>query len=79
MRVVRDDLGPGGLWIRSRSPVVVPVTGVVKLDGQPLADAKVTFLPKDKENASFTGTTDATGKFELTAANLRGASPARTR
>ena len=46
----------------------VPVSGQVKLDGQPLADAHVTFRPGSKElypgPASY-GKTDAEGRFVL--------------
>lgn len=49
---------------------VVPVSGVVKLDGQPLANGVVAFQPigsKTQENPGpgSTAYTDATGKFSL--------------
>jgi len=43
----------------------VPVEGTVLLDGQPLADAQVLFLPKSSGRPA-TGRTDAAGKFKLT-------------
>lgn len=44
------------------------VEGVVTLDGQPVPDATVTFVPVQAGNgASATGTTDAEGKYRLTA------------
>jgi hypothetical protein len=49
-------------------PRTVPVSGQVKLDGQPLADAQVIFRPDSKElspgPASY-GKTDAQGRFVL--------------
>jgi len=47
---------------------LVPVTGIVKLDGKPLADATVNFLPKTSAGPGFypaMGTTDQSGKYEL--------------
>jgi hypothetical protein len=50
---------------------LTPVTGTVKLNGAPLADAAVTFLyngPPESLPADFTGSvgkTDANGKYEL--------------
>lgn len=47
---------------------LVPVSGVVKLNGQPLADADVQFHfdgDPPKEYFGSTGKTDATGKYEL--------------
>ncbi len=56
-------------------PVVVPVTGVITLDGAPLADAKVLFLPNEKTSNPCTGTTDAAGKYTLTQSTFQGATP----
>jgi hypothetical protein len=63
-------------WIRAAAPIalagligcgdpddrisLVPVTGTVTLNGKPLADARVTFLP-DPANKSNTPGTDSTG------------------
>jgi hypothetical protein len=41
------------------------VTGSVHLDGQPLADAYVGFVPKDQTAAANFGVTDAEGNFEV--------------
>jgi len=42
------------------------VTGTVTLDGSGLADAQVTFTPADSSSGgSSTGTTDASGRYEL--------------
>ncbi len=45
-------------------PAVVPVTGVVKVNGQPMADVFVEFQP-NKEGWGSRGKTGADGKFEL--------------
>ena len=47
---------------KSRYPLA-PVSGTVKLDGQPLADAFVNFQPKG--GLGSTGITDAEGKYTL--------------
>jgi hypothetical protein len=41
----------------------MPVSGLVTLNGQPLADAKVTLMPKDGRRAA-NGLTDSSGRFE---------------
>ena len=46
------------------SPAGAKVTGTVLLDGQPLADATVTFYPVDGSRSSI-GITDAQGKYTL--------------
>ena len=43
---------------------LAPVSGTVTLDGEPVAGAKVTFLPAGP-GIPATGTTDATGRYEL--------------
>jgi hypothetical protein len=55
-------LGCGG----ERGPELAPVTGLVTLDGKPLAGALVTFVPQGETRGqgSFAHT-DAAGKFEL--------------
>lgn len=62
------------------APSVVPVTGTVTVEGQPLAGAGVSFRPdRDKGNESGFmpgGSTDASGKYELMAtAGAMGAPP----
>jgi hypothetical protein len=42
---------------------LAPVSGTIKYQGQPVADANVIFIPADGPRAS--GTTDAEGKFKL--------------
>lgn len=41
----------------------MPVSGTVTLDGEPLADAKVTLMPKDSRRVA-NAITDKTGRFE---------------
>ncbi|WP_148618899.1 carboxypeptidase-like regulatory domain-containing protein [Mariniblastus fucicola] len=41
----------------------LPVSGTVTLDGQPLADAKVTLMPKDNRRVA-NAITDETGRFD---------------
>ena len=41
------------------------VTGVVKMDGEPLVKATVTFFPVDNNGSTAVGTTDANGKYTL--------------
>ena len=43
---------------------LAPVSGTVTLDGEPVAGAKVTFLPAGP-GIPATGTTDATGRYQL--------------
>ena len=45
-------------------PQIAPVHGVVKLDGQPLANADVQFQPDGSQRPS-SGRTDANGHYEL--------------
>ena len=53
---------------------LVPVDGVVTLDGKPVADAGVLFSPADpKMGPPASGTTDADGKFTLATNNRSGA------
>ncbi|MHB9081972.1 MAG: hypothetical protein ACYC3X_31290 [Pirellulaceae bacterium] len=44
----------------------VPVTGLVMLDGKPVAGASVTFSPTGKGGRAAVGTTDAEGRYTLT-------------
>lgn len=44
---------------------MVPVTGTVKLDGQPLVNATVQFIPEEPGGQTASGTTDADGVFNL--------------
>lgn len=49
----------------SSGPPVYPVTGVVKVKGQPVIGADIVFSLKDGTGSSF-GRTDTTGRYELT-------------
>jgi hypothetical protein len=50
------------------------VQGVVTLDGKPVAEATVVFVPvTEGKGVSATGRTDASGTYKLTAANTGGA------
>ena len=52
------------------------VTGVITMDGSPLAGASVTFSPVDDKGSVAIGTTDANGKYALQ--TLLGAADAGT-
>lgn len=49
-------------------PARVPAGGQVKLDGKPLADCAVVFVPVDG-GAAANGVTDAAGRFRLATTN----------
>lgn len=44
----------------------LPVSGIVKLDGQPVQGAVVTFHPEQGSGRVASGTTDSEGRFALT-------------
>src|SRR5436190_10000431 len=46
-------------------PDPVPVEGVVTLDGKPLENAYVNFVPNGADMLTASGTTDASGNFAL--------------
>jgi hypothetical protein len=48
-----------------RSPLPVPVSGVVTLNGQPLDGATVMFFLIDSNGRAAVGTSDMTGRFQL--------------
>src|SRR5207253_2712864 len=58
---------PLGYYLRHPwPPQTFAVTGTVTLDGVPLDDALISFLPlNDMRKAAAAGTTDAAGKFAL--------------
>ncbi len=81
-------LSPAAMWIVLLVAVVAAgcgnrgplgqVKGTVRLDGQPLEDAAVTFLPDGAEGASAphsTGKTDAAGHFQLRCEDGREGAP----
>ncbi len=49
----------------SRGIPMGQVDGIVRLDGAPLADAMVTFIPEDRKLPQSTGFTDSEGRFQL--------------
>lgn len=52
---------------KAEGPELAPVSGTVKLDGKPLAEASVVF------SRLYRGTTDANGHYELTSGDKKGA------
>jgi hypothetical protein len=57
-------------------PPTERVTGTVTLDGAPVPNARVQFVPdnsKGTEGAMAAGTTDADGRYELVTATVKGA------
>ena len=54
---------------KSENIGTIPVTGLVTLDGQPVAGAAVSFSPSSKTGLAAVGTTDASGRFKLTTKN----------
>jgi hypothetical protein len=63
-----------GCGAKSQPKNVGKVTGRVTLEGQPLADAVVTFAPVKAGGASALGRTDADGKYTLNyAPDIQGA------
>jgi hypothetical protein len=57
------------------TPTIVPVEGVVRIDGQPLQKVRVRFLPEGEYGPDFTasGVTDEVGHFTLTCKSQPGA------
>jgi hypothetical protein len=51
----------------SSGPKVEYVEGIVKLDGQPVEGATVTFSPASPDGVGAVGTTDANGVYRMTA------------
>ena len=47
-------------------PSRVPVTGSITYKGQPVEGAQVVFSPKSPDGTAAAGTTDESGRFELT-------------
>jgi hypothetical protein len=56
-------------------PPIVPVEGIVRLDGKPLNNAAVRFIPQIEYGPEYiaTGVTDAEGRFRLTCKGKPGA------
>jgi hypothetical protein len=49
-----------------KAPASAPVSGTVKLKGQPVEGVQVSFMPKQGAPRAAMGTTDARGKYKLT-------------
>jgi hypothetical protein len=59
-------IGVSGCSSDDGTPELGQVTGSIKLDGQPLANARVEFHPTDHEQGRVSfGTTDSEGNYEL--------------
>jgi hypothetical protein len=58
-------LGAVALCGCSRGVPLGQVDGTVRLDGAPLADAMVTFVPEDRKLPQSMGFTNADGRFQL--------------
>jgi len=59
---------------------LVPVTGTLIFEGKPLPDAKIVFIPTDKEMTDRpAATVDAEGNFEVFCDDQPGAPPANYR
>lgn len=62
------------LWLNPGGPVLLPVAGEVKIDGEPLAGAAVVFQPVT-EGPQACGVTDPSGQFQLVTGSRSGAIP----
>ena len=54
-----------------------PVTGTVLLDGTPLPDASVAFVPDDPSGEGATGYTDSNGRFTMASTRTDGVRPGK--
>jgi hypothetical protein len=54
---------------------LLPATGTITYQGKPLANATVTFIPEKGDMS--TGTTDASGKYEMKTRGKPGANPGK--
>src|ERR1700709_1042253 len=50
---------------KEKLPGLGQVVGTISLDGKPVADASVAFVPAETGATTSMGQTDATGKYEL--------------
>ena len=53
------------------------VTGVVLLDGVPVPEAAVAFVPEDPHGENATGYTDESGRFVMKSTNVDGVKPGK--
>jgi hypothetical protein len=58
-------------------PGLVPVTGAVTLDGQPLEGAQVVFIPSGTDGRAASAATDAAGEYSLITSGASGAMPGK--
>lgn len=64
-----------GCGSSEKGPELVPYSGIVSLDGQPLSDAVITFHPQESgQNGAF-GQTNESGEFTLTSGKRPGIIP----
>lgn len=74
--------GGGGKPAKSYSGSLVPIKGVVTLDGEPVADASVVFVFDGTAPSGFlssSGKTDSSGKYQLKTGGQAGTPPGRYR
>lgn len=69
-------IGSGILGCGRETFPLVPVQGIVTLDGKPVEGARVSFIPADACTAG--GVTDASGRFTLTCQGRQGCPPGRS-
>lgn len=80
-RVSRGTLVAAGLAIMAlgcggtSGPPLQPVTGTLTIDGKPVSNVQVSFMPTDPTGPVASGTCDASGRYELYSgqANRKGA------
>lgn len=48
-----------------KGPDVVPLSGTVKVDGQPVAGARISFIPSDPKTNAVSGLTKEDGQYEV--------------
>lgn len=63
--------GCAGNTTKGREIKLVPVSGVVKMDGEPLASVGISFMPDGGGTGVSFGATDASGKYVLKVADGR--------
>ncbi|NLF72428.1 MAG: carboxypeptidase regulatory-like domain-containing protein [Candidatus Anammoximicrobium sp.] len=69
-------LGFSGCAEKASGPALVPVSGTVKLDGEPAADVGVMFFPSGMTaGTTYYANTDAGGRYELQASSGQKGAP----
>src|SRR5688500_14472551 len=56
-------------------PELAPVTGTITMDGKPLADAEVLFIPASSVGFTAAATTDSSGAYTLQTASGKDSGP----